>query len=118
MQSSALFFFFFSTLVAATAAVSFLWHFSFIFYFIFFFDFVAFLKHFHFRFQFVCFEVSRCHRAGANNHNNRGKRAVSQPAGQANQAREIGEQANWLATWPDAWNFRMRKSKTKTKRTE
>lgn len=36
MQSSALFFFFFSTLVAATAAVSFLWHFSFfLFYFLF-----------------------------------------------------------------------------------
>lgn len=57
--------------------------FFFFFYFIFFFDFVAFLKHFHFRFQFVCFEVSRCHRAGANNHNNRGKRAVSQPASQS-----------------------------------
>lgn len=48
--------------------------------------------------------------AGSNNHNNRGKRAVSQPVSPAPRDRQ--DRANWLPTWPDAWNFRMRKSKT------
>lgn len=47
--------------------------------------------------------------ARANNHNNRGKRAVSQ-ASQARPSQASGLHRNEKLvanTWPDAWNFRM-----------
>lgn len=120
MQSSALFclvfffiFFFFSN------TCCFLWHFSFT---LFFFRFCRlFSKTFSLSFSICVFRGFAVPLplplpqplpllAGSNNHNNRGKRAVSQPVSPAPRDRQ--DRANWLPTWPDAWNFRMRKSKT------